>query len=202
MAAAAPTPQPKRGPLAPIIDAIRVDNRSLLLETLRHDPRFPDDDNQQQQQQQQHRGGADSAAGAVNNGNTNRPLQEQQLIFGSATLRRTLLRQVVARRTVSSNNKKRKKQNTNYTMVEEEEEMMSDLNEELLDGATFGEVLFACAAFVAGGGVWLRSRDDVHKLQVQIWGMLMQSVLLTAHLSSFSAMMYHHLQDRAVNDAS
>eukprot|EP00804_Cyclotella_cryptica_P022461 CCRYP_015090-RA/>CCRYP_015090-RA protein AED:0.00 eAED:0.00 QI:44/1/1/1/1/1/2/2000/882 len=141
---------PHRSPLSHIIDALRHDNRSLLLETLRFDPRHPDDVLSNH--------GAPSSTTTIhaalagidgtggNNANVTMPteLQKQQLLFATVHLRRTLLRNVLKCHGVSEGSggqtkkKKKSKQNTNKTQVEEEEEMMSDLNEELL--ASFGSL--------------------------------------------------------------
>ena len=113
------TAQP-RGPLSHIIDALRLDNRQQLLETLRHDPRLGDGgDVVNYNYNYHHPPGADSAAGHHGHGgaplsadnndsipppppNASAAVQQQQqqqqqqlLIFGSADLRRTLLHQVM-----------------------------------------------------------------------------------------------------------
>ena len=112
-----PQPNPHPSPLSHISAALREDNRSLLLETLLHDPRKPDE--------------TPSTIAATTpldkkSSYPSRDLQRQQLIFSSPHLRRTLLRNVLKK----IDETKRKK--GNKTHVEEEEEMMSDLNEELL----------------------------------------------------------------------
>ncbi|KAL9184404.1 hypothetical protein ACHAXT_002490 [Thalassiosira profunda] len=128
MASASPRP---RGPLAHVVDALRLDNRQLLLEALRRDPRAggsPD-----------RHAGADSAAGDVHrhgapaiDGGAAAPHRspvEQRLVFGSADLRRVMLRQVMRDRNHGKKDKKGKKKNLNQN--QEEDEILREWNDEL-----------------------------------------------------------------------
>ncbi|KAL7429091.1 hypothetical protein ACHAXH_004681 [Discostella pseudostelligera] len=125
-----------RGPLAHIIDALRLDNHQLLLETLHHDPRFDnniDDHHNAAEQQQQH---ASTATASRGNQQQQRQNQEQLLIFGSADLRRVILRHVMDQSSQSSDNNSKKKvgagnRKNNATMMEEEELIIKQWNEEL-----------------------------------------------------------------------
>ena len=126
------TPQQQRGPLSHIVDALRLDNRQLLLETLSHDPRLGDIYNQHS-----NNNGGDSAGGfithqediGVGDENNNKTTVEQQLIFGSADLRRVILRQVMNSKKKETKSKKSKKHNVICQI--EEEEIIKDLNDEL-----------------------------------------------------------------------
>ena len=137
------TPQQQRGPLSHIVDALRLDNRELLLETLRHDPTriiIGDGDNNLQPLQ----GSADSAAGSdgapppsTNNNPT--VVVEQQLIFGSSNLRRVMLRQVMHNNIRSSNDnnsKKKKGKKKNVVCDVEEEEIINDWNVEMMNSTS------------------------------------------------------------------
>eukprot|EP00573_Skeletonema_grethae_P013627 CAMPEP_0201698772 /NCGR_PEP_ID=MMETSP0578-20130828/20746_1 /ASSEMBLY_ACC=CAM_ASM_000663 /TAXON_ID=267565 /ORGANISM="Skeletonema grethea, Strain CCMP 1804" /LENGTH=68 /DNA_ID=CAMNT_0048185391 /DNA_START=18 /DNA_END=220 /DNA_ORIENTATION=- len=55
-------PSTTRGPLAHIVDALRIDNHQLLVETLRYDPRYPKI-NDEQHHHHNTAGGGDAAAG-------------------------------------------------------------------------------------------------------------------------------------------
>mmetsp|Transcript_28546 Transcript_28546/g.60855 ORF Transcript_28546/g.60855 Transcript_28546/m.60855 type:complete len:959 (+) Transcript_28546:46-2922(+) len=161
MASATTTPQPRRGPLSHIVDALRLDNRQLLLETLRRDPRLGDDDNEHHDPYSDVTtgGGADTAAGVHHqhagtatpglgrggDSSTLRPttittVVDQQLIFGSADLRRVILRQVMqTQHNDNQNNKKKKKKGKkNVTRMVEEEEILKDWNEELKSSQIVG----------------------------------------------------------------
>jgi hypothetical protein len=116
-------PTPTRGPLSHIIDALRIDNHQLLVETLRYDPRYPSNDERHHNinagdaaagvHHLQHHSAMDdagiihpaAAAAAANTTNANHPstssaatASRQKLIFGSHNLRRMILHQVIARR--------------------------------------------------------------------------------------------------------
>ncbi|KAL7493075.1 hypothetical protein ACHAWT_002195 [Skeletonema menzelii] len=125
-------PSTTRGPLAHIVDALRIDNHQLLVETLRCDPRYPSNDEGNHNTVMN---AGDAAAGdhhprsamddaAPNNTHSSAShhftnsattaTSRQRLIFGSDNLRRTILHQVIARRvsvtfdegeTSSTNNK-------------------------------------------------------------------------------------------------
>ena len=82
-----PPPAP-RGPLSHIVDAIRLDNTNLLLESLSRDPRFPppSDDGD----------GADHAAGGGTGAGELPPrVARTDLVFGSSDLRRVVTRHVM-----------------------------------------------------------------------------------------------------------
>eukprot|EP00956_Cyclotella_meneghiniana_P021764 scaffold40144_cov74-Cyclotella_meneghiniana.AAC.1 len=118
-----PQPNPHPSPLSHITAALREDNRSLLLQTLLHDPRKPDETPS-----------TIATTTPLDKKSSSYPshdLQRQQLIFSTPHLRCTLLRNVLKK----IDEKKRKR--GNKTHVEEEEEMMSDLNEELLGYCEF-----------------------------------------------------------------
>jgi len=134
MATSTTTTTPRRGPLSHIVDALRLDNRQLLLETLSHDPRLGDIYNQPYTN---NNNGGDSAGGfiqedgitGVGGNDNNKSTVEQQLIFGSADLRRVILRQVMNSKKKETKSKKSKKHNVICQV--EEEEIIKDLNGEL-----------------------------------------------------------------------
>ena len=135
-ATAAATPQSRRGPLSHIVDALRLDNRELLLETIRHDPRLGDINDDVQRG-----GGADTAAGKlvdndVGKNDGDRPIIEQQLIFGSDDIRRVILRQVMHH--TKKETTRTKKNKHNVTSEVEEDEILKEFNIELNQSRSSG----------------------------------------------------------------
>lgn len=112
----------QRGPLFHIVDALRVDNHQLLVDTLKYDPRYPNNNNNSSNDDEEGNDGhnaGDAAAGnnndhpysSTNNNNTtnnstssSRMPTRQKLIFGSHNLRRTILHQIIARKSATFNN--------------------------------------------------------------------------------------------------
>ena len=148
----------QRGPLSHIVDALRIDNHQLLVDTLKYDPRYPNNNNNSSGDDEHNDGhnAGDAAAGnndhpysstSANNNtsSSSRMPTRQKLIFGSHNLRRTILHQIIARRkwgggsgsgATAEDNEKTKKQskknkNENKSWVDEEEDLMNELNDEL-----------------------------------------------------------------------
>ena len=154
-----------RGPLAHIIDALRLDNRQLLLETLQYDPRFGGSAQHASPSRARDSGcgGADSAAGFSGDGAGDGTSEtaafsstvEQKLVFGSADLRKTFYYQVMNHNRPKKDKKGGNKKSKNMAQAEEEEEIMKDWNEDLQKvsgGGTATQIIETRVLSPAGDG--------------------------------------------------